>query len=159
MSDSVVPALKVSVRQVSSSPPKLAIGVTNTHSGPVTVLTWDSPLDPLALQLGLLSFTPSGSDSPVDIPTIQVRRMMPPKADSLVTIEPGQTEERQVELKEPVVPLKQLGSNMSAVCKGQWTSVWPLKADEVTVESLGSVGASEDAFQGSFESPAVDIEV
>ena len=72
MSDQTLSELKVSVRQASSSPPKLTIGVTNTHSSPVTIFTWDSPLDPLAVQLGLLSFTPEGQDSPINIPTIQV---------------------------------------------------------------------------------------
>ncbi|KAJ3570866.1 hypothetical protein NPX13_g5583 [Xylaria arbuscula] len=159
MSGQILSELKVSVRQASSSPPKLTIGVTNTHSSQVTIFTWDSPLDPLSVQLGLLSFTPEGQDSPVDIPTIQVRRLMPPKDDAYVTIEPGQTEEREVLLKKPMVPLDQLQGKVKVVCKGQWKSVWAAKKEDISAESLKKGGADEAALKGSFESDEVEIEL
>ncbi|KAJ8110427.1 hypothetical protein ONZ43_g5873 [Nemania bipapillata] len=159
MSDAVLSALKVSVRQTSSSPPKLTVGVTNTHSSPVTVFTWDSPLDPLAVQLGLLSFTPEGKDAPIDLPTIQVRRLMPPGDDAFVTIESGQTEEREVLLKRPMVPLDQLQGKVTVVCKGQWRSVWALKKEGISAESLRNAGADDTALKGNFESEEVDIEL
>ncbi|KAI0432672.1 hypothetical protein F5Y09DRAFT_339407 [Xylaria sp. FL1042] len=158
MSDQVLSALKVSVRQTSSSPPKLTIGVTNTHSSPVTVFTWNSPLDPLAVQLGLLSFTPDGKDAPVDIPTIQVRRIMPPGDDAYVTIEPSETEEREVLLKRPMVPLDQLQGKIKVVCKGEWKSVWASKKEDISAESLKSGGAGDAALKGTFESEPVDME-
>ncbi|GAP88631.1 hypothetical protein SAMD00023353_3300740 [Rosellinia necatrix] len=159
MSGPVVSALKVSLRQESSSPPKLTIGVTNTHSGPVTVFTWDSPLDPLAVQLGLLSFTPEGSDGPVDIPVMQVRRLMPPGDDAYVTIEPGKTEEREVILKKPMVPLDQLQGKVKVVCKGTWKSVWAARKEDIPADSLKNPGTDDDAFKGSFESEPVDMEL
>ncbi|KAI0180764.1 hypothetical protein GGR52DRAFT_4495 [Hypoxylon sp. FL1284] len=158
-SDDVIPKLQVSVRQVSASPPKLGIAVTNVHAGPVTILTWNSPLDPLALQLGLLAFTPAGSDGPVDTPTVQVRRKMPPGADSLVTIAAGQTREQELELRDPVVPVAKLRGTVSVVCRGEWTSVWPSGVDGISQASLESAGAGEDSFKGSFQSEAVNIEV
>ncbi|KAI1769937.1 hypothetical protein F4818DRAFT_434771 [Hypoxylon cercidicola] len=158
-SGNVIPKLQVSVRQVSVTPPKLEIAVTNTHAEPVTVLTWNSPLDPLALQLGLLSFVPAGSDGPIDIPTIQVRRKMPPGADSLATIGAGQTREQELELREPIVPLGRLRGTVSVACRGEWMSVWPSEADVISKESLENAGAGEDAFRGSFQSEAVDIEI
>ncbi|KAI1173024.1 hypothetical protein F4777DRAFT_481303 [Nemania sp. FL0916] len=159
MSDPVLSALKVSVQQTSSSPPKLTIGVTNSHSSPVTVFTWDSPLDSLAVQLGLLSFTPEGEDKPVEIPTIQVRRLMPPGDDAYVTIEPGQTKEREVLLKKPIVPLDQLQGKVKVVCQGRWRSVWAMKKEDISAEALESAGADKDALKGNFESEPVDIEL
>ncbi|KAI0441041.1 hypothetical protein F4803DRAFT_524730 [Xylaria telfairii] len=158
MSDQVLSALKVSVQQASSSPPKLKIGVTNTHSSPVTVFTWNSPLDPLAVQLGLLSFTPEGRDT-VNIPTIQVRRLMPPGDDAYVTIEPGQTEEREVLLKRPMVPLDELQGKVTVVCKGEWKAVWASKKEDISAESLKNTGADDAALKGTFSSEAVDIEL
>ncbi|KAI0401533.1 hypothetical protein F4802DRAFT_609369 [Xylaria palmicola] len=157
MSDSVLSALEVSVQQASSSPPKLKIGVTNRHSGPVTVFTWNSPLDPLAVQLGLLSFTPEGKDT-VDIPTIQLRRVMPPGDDAYVTIEPGQTEEREVLLKKPMVPLDQLQGKVTVVCKGEWKAVWASRKGDISAESRKNGGADDAALTGSFESKPVDVE-
>lgn len=158
MSDQVLSALKVSVQQASSSPPKLKIGVTNTHSSAVTVFTWNSPLDPLAVQLGLLSFTPEGKDT-VNIPTIQVRRLMPPGDDAYVTIEPGQTEEREVLLKRPMVPLDELQGKVTVVCKGEWKAVWASKKEDISTESLRNTGADDAALKGNFSSEAVDIEL
>ncbi|KAL7623676.1 hypothetical protein AAE478_005228 [Parahypoxylon ruwenzoriense] len=164
MADSadITSKLRVSVRQTgTSSSPKLALAVTNTNPGPVTILSWNSPLDPLALQLGLVSFTPAGSDAPVAIRTIQIRRQMPPGPGSLVTIGAGQTEERELELKEPVVPLEKLrgGAAVSVVCSGEWMAVWPFEAADIPRESLESAGASDDAARGSFKSEPVDIEI
>ncbi|KAI2632634.1 hypothetical protein GGS26DRAFT_84859 [Hypomontagnella submonticulosa] len=156
----VTSKLKVSVRQVSiSSPPKLAIAVTNTHSSPVTILTWNSPLDSLALQLGLVSFVPAGSDAAIQIPTIQIRRKMPPGPESFVEIGAGQTKEQELELKGPIVPLDKLRGKMSAVCSGEWMAVWLSEADAITKASLEKAGASEDAFKGHFQSEAVEIEI
>ncbi|KAI1108685.1 hypothetical protein F5Y14DRAFT_435489 [Nemania sp. NC0429] len=159
MSDAVLSALKVSVRQASSSPPKLTVSVANTHSSPVTVFVWNSPLDPLALQLGLLSFTPEGKDSPIDIPTIQVRRLMPPGDDAFVTIEPGQTEEREVLLKNPLVPLDQLQGKVKVVCKGEWKGVWASKKEDISAESLRDPGADGAVLTGNFESAPADIQL
>ncbi|KAI2616226.1 hypothetical protein GGR54DRAFT_610043 [Hypoxylon sp. NC1633] len=156
----VTSKLKVTVRQVGTpSPPKLALAVTNKHSGPVTVLSWNSPLDPLAVQLGLISLTPAGSDGPVQIPTIQVRRRMPPGPESLVTIGAGQTKEQQLELKAPMVPLDELRGRASVVCKGEWMSIWLAETNTVPKDSLENAGASEDAFRGPFQSETVDIEL
>ncbi|KAI0885097.1 uncharacterized protein GGS22DRAFT_162765 [Annulohypoxylon maeteangense] len=159
--DDVISKLKVSVRQVSGEPAKLAISVTNAHSGAVTILSWNSPLDPLALQLGVVSFAvPAGSEddssSPIQIPTIQIRRRMPPGPESLVTIGAGQTSEQEVEVKGPLLETLR-GRRVAARCSGEWTSVWLSEADAITKVSLDNAGASEDALRGSFQSEVVEI--
>ncbi|KAI0198875.1 hypothetical protein F4808DRAFT_247565 [Astrocystis sublimbata] len=156
-SDPVLSALKVSVQQASASPPKLKIAVTNTHPSPVTVFAWNSPLDALAVQLGLLAFTPEGKDA-INIPTIQVRRLMPPGDDAYVTIAPGETEEREVLLKKPMVPVDQLQGKVKVVCKGEWKAVWAAKKEEISAEALKNTSADENALQGNFESEAVEME-
>ncbi|KAF3070579.1 hypothetical protein GL218_00251 [Daldinia childiae] len=164
MSDTgdVISKLKVSVRQVSSassSPPKLAVAVTNTHSSAVTILSWNSPLDPLALQLGLVSFVHADSDSPIKIPTIQIRRKMPPGPDALVEIGAGQIREQVLELKDPIVPLEELRGKVRVACAGEWMGVWLSEADAVPKASLEKAGASDDTFRGAFQSEAVDMEI
>jgi hypothetical protein len=154
-SDSVVSGLKVSVRQASKDPPKLIISVTNTNSVPVTVFIWDSPLDSLAVQLGHVSFIPEGEE-PIDIPKIQVRRLMPPKEDAFVTIEPGQTEEREVLLREPVVPLDKLkGKKVAVVVKGEWKGVWVGRKEDLSLEALRN---GDNALKGSYESEPTVME-
>ncbi|KAI0901178.1 hypothetical protein F4806DRAFT_451303 [Annulohypoxylon nitens] len=188
--DDVISKLKVSVRQVSgsgSSPAKLALAVTNAHDGAVTILSWNTPLDPLALQLGVVSFftaVPDGSENDnggqddgakdnsggdssgggkkkigekIEIPTIQIRRRMPAGPESLVTIGAGQTHEQEVEVRGP--PLERLrGRRVAVACAGEWTGVWLSEADAVAkVSSLHDAGASEGALRGSFQSEPVEI--
>ncbi|KAI0156378.1 hypothetical protein GGR57DRAFT_79518 [Xylariaceae sp. FL1272] len=157
MSDPVISALKVSVRQSSSSPPSLILGVTNTHSDPVTLLRWDSPLDPSALKLGVLAFTPEGSDSSIDVPTISIRRLMPPGDDQFVTIEPNHTEEREISLDNPIFPMDKVQGKGKVVCKGHWRSVWGSTKEDVPSEELKSPGTGQ-SLTGAFESEPADFE-
>lgn len=154
---SVVESLAVSIRQTQKSPPTLAIKVTNKGPKPVTILRWDSPLDPLVLQLGHLSITPSGDKKPLDIPTIKVSRKFPPDEASLVSIEPGASKENEVELKKMIVPPEKLQGGKTAVkCQGEWRSVWATARADLSKEAIEN---DEGAASGPFESDGVEIEV
>lgn len=80
----------------------LSLTITNTSptSTPYTLLTWSSPFDPLVFRLGLLSLavvnTASGTETPIPINRIMLRRRTPPDADAYVVIEPGQSVTRSV---------------------------------------------------------------
>lgn len=156
--DSLLSNLKISIRQVSSSSPvSIAITVKNTNSHPVTILPWDSPLDPLALQLGAISVTPPGSSTPLDIPTIKVNRKLPAGDDFLVEIGAGETSpENVVELKEIFVgqKLRELQVKKALVkCKGQWRAVWAVPKKELSPETIEGMGVGDDtAASGNFES-------
>ncbi|RYP42161.1 hypothetical protein DL767_000526 [Monosporascus sp. MG133] len=154
-------SLVVSARQTgTSSPPKVTFGVTNTSPRPVTVLSWDSPLDPLALQLGRVAVTPSGEGRPLDFPTVRVRRRMPAAPDDLVTIEPGETAESEVVLREALLPPARLGRRATVVCRGAWAAVWPgLRAADVGERARAELGADKDAVKGTYESEPLEIEV
>lgn len=154
--------LAISLRQTSTNPATLGITVTNNNSVPVTFLTWDSPLDPLVLQLGALSITPSGSSTELDIPQIKVARRAPPGEDTLVELDAGATsEESLVELKEIFVgkKLREQGGKGSLKCKGKWRAVWAQKKEKVTAEQLASQGGDDDAVSGEFETDAIEITV
>ena len=174
-------SLTVSARQTGTSPPRITFAVTNRSSRPLTVLTWDSPLDPLVLQLGHLEISvvapvvepgdrdPDSESGPalrrLDIPTVQIRRKTPPDPESLVTIGPGETAENEVELREALVPPEELrraaddGGRITAVCRGPWTAVWPLSADDVSEEAREALGAGPGVFRGSYETPPLEIAV
>ena len=80
----------------------LTVAVTNRAPAmKLTVLTWNTPLDPLAPKLALLQFVPAGADEPLPYDGLQVRRRFPPEADALATLAPGQTLEAEIDLREP----------------------------------------------------------
>lgn len=166
MSDfSLADNLEVSLLQASAAAtPGLSVSVKNTHpSTPVTLLKWDSPLDPLALQLGLISVTVAGASTPIDMPTIKVSRAMPPGADSLVTLEPGESASSVVELREAFVPKDTWAQGPAKVSmKGRWGAVWPglvkddLLGDPEKLRALG--GGGDGVLTGKWESPTIEIE-
>lgn len=165
MSDvSVANNLEVSLSQApSTGNPSLSVTVKNTHpSTPLTLLTWDSPLDPLALQLGLVSVTPAGAPGPIDMPAIKVSRAMPPGADSLVTLRPGGSASSVVELRDAFVPKDTWAQGEAKVSmKGSWAAVWPgLGKDELLrdVKKLSALGGGGDGvLTGEWESPTIGI--
>ncbi|KAI0121181.1 hypothetical protein BJ170DRAFT_688271 [Xylariales sp. AK1849] len=148
MSHDTLSQLAISVRKSATN--TLTVSVTNHHDATLTLLRWKSPLDPLALQLGVFGFTPSDGGSALEIPTIQVRRKMPPGPDSLVTIEPGQTKEQELQLREPIVPLDKLKGEVTVSCQGRWTSVWQKRAEEISIEALDALDAGDEVLTGEF---------
>lgn len=159
--NSILPNLIISVRLVSSDPPTLGLTVKNDNSVPVTIFTWDSPLDPLALSLGVLSVTPSGSSTKLHIPEIKVSRKFPPGEEALVELGPGQTsKENELVLKE-MLGGKELRERQvekaSVQCKGEWRAVWATTRKELDQESIERMGTDEKAATGEFQSDAFEL--
>ena len=153
--------LAVSLRQSSSSASGVAIKVTNTGKEAVTILRWESPLDPLALQLGLLSLTPAESTEPLKTAVINVSRQLPPDEESLVTLEPGASKENEILFRDPIVPLDQIkGKKIAVACKGRWVRVWSGRRSDLSAETIGKLGAGDGtSSSGDFESKSIEMEV
>lgn len=164
MADEILSGLEVVLRQSSSpssSPPAVTVKVTNNSPKPVTILRWQTPLDPLALQLGLLSITPAGASEPLEIPTIKVSRKMPPGEEALLSLAPGESRENEIVLKEILVPLDEIKGKKSAVkAKGRWDHVWLAPRDQLTQQAIEELDAGgHELVFGVFETEAIEIEV
>ncbi|KLU90447.1 hypothetical protein MAPG_10301 [Magnaporthiopsis poae ATCC 64411] len=159
-SPDVLSKLAVSIRQSSSSPPTLAVKVTNGNDIPVTILTWDSPLDPAALSLDVVRITPAGAAAPLELPRVMFRRLMPPDAEALETVEAGGIVEREIVLKDAVVSPEELfvdGGPARVRLKGRWNCVWAKRREEIGAESLERMAGGDDAVEGDFESNEVEV--
>ena len=154
---SPIPGLKVSLEQTTSSPLTVTAVVTNTNNEPVTILDYDSPLDSLALQLGLLKITAEGAAEPLELPTIQFRRVWPPSRDSLVTIAAGGSAKNEIPLKEPVVDVEELRGKPSVKMEGEWRAVWKGGKEGVSAEALDNPVGSHDVFTGKFGSESLEM--
>ncbi|KAG5928153.1 hypothetical protein E4U53_002738 [Claviceps sorghi] len=153
--------LEVSLKQTCASPPAIQAIVTNKNSFSVTVVTYDSPLDNLALKLGLVSITPEGSSSPIPLPVFQARRMWPPPADSLVTIAAGGSAVSDIDMGglDFDEELLESGSRASVTLVGKWHAVWPTGKDSVENFNLGGVDPVTDVYSGSFASKSLAISI
>lgn len=156
----ILSQLHVSLSQASKSPPTVSIKVTNKSPSPVTILSWESPLDEIALSLGLFSITPSGASEPLEIDRVMVSRKTPPSDDSLISLGPGESRENQVVLKEVLVPIEKLKGKKSTVeVKGRWMGVWPKSRGELNDEAIEKGAHGGGAVAGTFASDSIEIEV
>ncbi|KAK6218799.1 hypothetical protein LQW54_002725 [Pestalotiopsis sp. IQ-011] len=155
--------LQIDVSVTSKQPPTISATVKNTHpSTVVTILKWESPLDPAALGLGLISITPAGAVEPLRINALKISRATPPSADSLITLGPGESATNVVELREPVVPASVWTAyGQATIClKGRWMAAWPgLTKQELQKDGqkLQGVGAGVGSLTRSWESDTVHI--
>ncbi|GAW25437.1 hypothetical protein SAMD00023353_0602580 [Rosellinia necatrix] len=140
----------------------ISVSVTNAHpSMPVTILKWNSPLDPAALALGLVRVTPAGAAAPVDVRPVKISRAMPPSADALVTLLPGESATNSLDLSHPVVPGHIWDAGAARVrVAGRWMAVWPgLTKGDVLSDAgrLRSVGAGVGSLVGECESEYIEV--
>ncbi|KAI8241891.1 hypothetical protein K4K53_003867 [Colletotrichum sp. SAR 10_77] len=114
------PDLHLSLSQtVASKAPSVSVSVKNTSSDtPVTILKWNSPLDEAALGLGLVSITPAGASETIHIDAVRLTRKMPPNAESLVTLLPGESQPEKLQ-------------SVGAGAGGSLTGDWKTEAVEV----------------------------
>ncbi|KAI8152202.1 hypothetical protein K4K49_009801 [Colletotrichum sp. SAR 10_70] len=107
------PDLQLSLSQtVASKAPSVSVSVKNTSPDtPVTILKWNSPLDEAALGLGLVSITPAGASEPIHIDAVKLTRKMPPNAESLVTLLPGESQPEK---------LQSVGAGAGGSLTGDW---------------------------------------
>lgn len=117
-------------------------------------------MDPLALRLGLFTITPEGASAPLELRTIQVRRMWPPKPDALINLEPGASEKAEIILDdERTVSVKDLGKKASIQLKGRWDNVWNKSKNSITAEDLENASISPQVFNGDYGTDRLDITV
>ncbi|RDA83483.1 hypothetical protein CP532_7054 [Ophiocordyceps camponoti-leonardi (nom. inval.)] len=138
--------LIVTLRQSSLSPPTVRVTVTNKNPHPVTIVSYQSPLDNLALALGSLTITPTGSSQPVELPIIRAKRVWPPPEDSLIVVKAGSSAGQDIALEEPHVPVEKLGGSADVVLRGRWMAVWPRARAEISKADIEN--ASGTALSG-----------
>jgi len=156
--DNALAKVVVDLKQTGNSPPTLAVTVTNNHDAVLTLLNWDSPLDPAAVALGVFSITPEGASAPLDLPTITFRRVMPPPPENLITLQPGKSTTVAVSFQEPAVPVTELGKKARVRCQGTWAATWPgFTAEQLTPEVLDKLQFSDQAVTGPFQSEEIEL--
>ncbi|TLD18418.1 hypothetical protein PspLS_10221 [Pyricularia sp. CBS 133598] len=158
MASDPVPKLDLSLRQIGADPPTLAVKVVNNNEGPVTILTWDSPLDHAALPLGLIEITPQGASAPLELQTVQFRRVTPPGPESLVEIAAGESVESEVLLKQPTVSEDDIFAGKdtaTVVMKGTWMAVWGSARKDISDDEIDR---KEKSFGGNFQSNDLKIQ-
>lgn len=139
--------LSVAIKAISSSPPTVAATISNHHSTKViTVLGWDTPFDPTAVNSGALQLyriKSSGSNAAAESveipgPGMKVNRLLPPPREDLIELKPGASIERHVPLKAPWIPAD--GQNYRLRFQGQWRGLWAKSIGDISAQDLEKLG-------------------
>ncbi|KAK4089848.1 hypothetical protein PCL_05831 [Purpureocillium lilacinum] len=157
MASNPIDKLAIALHQTSGSPATVRATVTNNNDHPVTVLTYQSPLDPAALALGLLSITPSGASQPLELPTIKMSRQWPPQGDALVSLDAGASATNDLVLEKPKVPTDKLGEEATVVLEGKWMAVWPKARSELSDEEIDK--STQHGFSRAYKTDELVIKV
>ena len=130
----------------------IQIKVENTSTSAITVLTWDSPLDPQAGVLGLFELRDVQDGSIQQGKVLMVNRLMPPSRDSLVEIPANGSVENMAQLK--MLSL-QSARSYEVVAKGEWKGVWNRPRHAVDAKMLEKF---EGGSKGEFASDKILLE-
>ncbi|OAA70633.1 hypothetical protein ISF_02607 [Cordyceps fumosorosea ARSEF 2679] len=160
-----IPQLAVTLAQVPGAhPPTLRATITNNNPFAVCLLDYDSPVDALAIALGLVELTPS---SPADaapvqpVDPIRPNRPWPPKVDYLVEVPGGggAVVSEDIALRAAYVPYGELGARFFARMRGPWRAVVAMRKSEITEEFLERIPERPNTYQGTYESDRIEITV
>ncbi len=160
-----IPGLVVTLAQVPDArPPAFRATITNNNAFAVSFLDYDSPVDELVVQLGLVELTPAtpADAKPVALgDEIKVRRLWPPKVDFVQEIAGGggSRVSDAIRLDPKHVPYGKLGDAFYVQMRGQWRAVMAMPKSEVTKEFLEHIPARPNTYQGEYESDRIRMTV
>ncbi|KAJ5783269.1 hypothetical protein N7457_005043 [Penicillium paradoxum] len=124
----------------------IKVSVHNAADSPVTILRWDTPLDPQAAVLGVFEVCDTADQRKLTLPTIMVSRKLPASEADLVELQARQTLDLTVKLP---IPGLEKGHEYAVRAQGIWHAVWPTELSNVSPSQLRD---NEGAGRGDFRS-------
>lgn len=129
--------LKIQLSSGSSST-VLKVTVKNeSKSKTFSLLTWNTPLDEQALNIGALTLEDAKTGHAVPGPQMKVNRKLPPPRDAVLEVSPQSTVSREVNLSFPWIPKD--GKVYRVQVQGPWKAVWAKPASQITDDELSEM--------------------
>ncbi|EEH39929.1 hypothetical protein PAAG_02118 [Paracoccidioides lutzii Pb01] len=139
-----------STTEATTDPIQLSVAIRNNiPNQAITLLKWNTPLDPQANVLGIFEVREAESGKLVTSLIVKISRKLPPTQDDLVEIPANGVKETQVTLKPMSLDH---GAQYKVSAKGRWQAVWAGGVDDVTADQLAEFSC---ASLGDFESNTV----
>ncbi|KKY16820.1 hypothetical protein UCRPC4_g05778 [Phaeomoniella chlamydospora] len=130
---------------------EIRVSVQNTAEHSITLLKWNSLLDPNAGNLGLFAAKDTVNGEVIETPAIKIARKTPPSDDDFVEIAAGARLEATVKL--PTLRLKG-NTKYSVQAAGKWMAVW----EGAKTSNSARLQKLEASTQGEFVTNEVFIE-
>lgn len=131
--------------------PTVKVTIQNTHpTSYMSFLSWDTPVDPSALNTGVLTIVYAVSGEPIPGPGLKLNRLLPPLREDIIELAPQETIEVDIDLSAPWIPGD--GKRVKVHALGQWRAVWAKGKDEITDEELEAMSGTDVVLRGPFRS-------
>ncbi|KAH0365622.1 hypothetical protein KCU65_g5899, partial [Aureobasidium melanogenum] len=141
-----------------SSPSVLKVAVENesqTHT--YSLLTWDTPLDEQALNIGALTLEDAKTGEAIPGPQMKINRKLPPPRDAVVEVSPQSAVSREVNLSFPWLPKD--GKVYRIQVQGPWKAVWAKPAGQVTDEELSEMRGDSHLLEENIRSESAELQL
>nr|OQO18683.1 hypothetical protein B0A51_12233 [Rachicladosporium sp. CCFEE 5018] len=139
-----------------STPSSLRVQIHNSDPQyTISFLVWDSPLDPSAINTGILRLANAESGDAFPGPDMKIHRLLPPPREDLVELAPGASTSRDLSLKSPWIPTD--GTRCNVRMRGIWRAVWARPAAQVTSETLASIMGDQQ--ESTFDTGSVEMSI
>ncbi|OJD10809.1 hypothetical protein AJ78_08275 [Emergomyces pasteurianus Ep9510] len=136
-----------------TNPIQLTVSVRNSNPNQaITVLKWNTPLDPQADVLGIFETRDAECGTPVESTVVKITRKLPPTQDDLVEIPAGGVKMVKVTLRPMAMSA---GRQYVILAKGRWQALWAGGRDDVTMAALENMGSASSS--GTFESNEIVV--
>lgn len=140
-----------------SSPSVLKVTVENkSQTKTFSLLTWNTPLDEQALNIGALTLEDAETKEAVPGPQMKVNRKLPPPRDALIEVSPQSTANREVNLSFPWIPKD--GKVYRMQVQGTWKAVWAKPASQITDEELSEM-TGDSHIDENISSESVELQL
>lgn len=141
-----------------SSPSVLKVTVENeSRSNTYALLTWNTPLDEQALNIGALTLEDAKTGEAVPGPQMKVNRKLPPSRDAVLEVAPQSTASKEVKLSVPWLPKD--GKTYRVKVQGPWKAVWAKPATQVTDEELSEMIGDSHLLEETIRSDSVELQL
>jgi hypothetical protein len=138
-----------------SSPSVLKVTVKNeSKSKTFSLLTWNTPLDEQALNIGALTLEDAKSGEAVPGLQMKVNRKMPPPRDAIVEVSPQSTASKEVNISFPWIPKD--GKVYRIQVQGKWKAVWAKPASQITDDELAEM-TGDSHIDGTISSESLEL--
>jgi hypothetical protein len=145
------------MNHIVHSPPILRVTITNLHpSTSLTLLSWDTPLDPYGLESGAFEITERDSKTRILNVGPKTRHNGPPKRDAFIELEPQHAVTKDITLEGPKLPF-QKGREYDIQARGHWKVVWHASVEDVGEKALKLSAGATGIMSWEYESNVVTV--
>jgi hypothetical protein len=120
-------------------------------------LTWDTPFDDKALQLGIFKVKNTVTSEEIPSLDMKINRKLPPPREAFLEVKAHHAITKEIVVAGPAMQLEN-GVEYEVQAKGRMKAVWHASVEDIGDENLKKMGGGTGVTSFDFESDVVRIQ-